>query len=279
MHLSIDVPDDRPDLVESARAAWQEFNGVIASPFSSDKVAFGTTFMRPDAKAYSRPFFASGRGPTSRDRAQIILSTALLTGASDLERNLTILHECIHLAFAFGDHRERYQARFDRVRAFELNLRRQVDLPIAEINLLNNRSLAGFQFLQLPDEAVAELLLRRDYEAWFPSRATYYLDMRRDEALRLAGREESDALKAWAYFYADLRASLLVPMAGELPDVQRALVEAASAAQREFVARMPEGIVNRCVDLKPSLLDVSLDAPIDSTAGAYEALFDMVIHV
>jgi hypothetical protein len=85
----------------------------VANPLGTDhEVSDDTTSNALTAIAMSQPLFAQPSWALP-DRALFLLSEAILTTAPEGERRLTLLHECIHLDFAFGEHRERW-ARIQR---------------------------------------------------------------------------------------------------------------------------------------------------------------------
>jgi hypothetical protein len=161
------------------RHAWSDFVANVRSPLQTTAVTFTVTPLRGDGTAFSRPLYAHGTGPFAiPDRALLLLSPKRLTSLSDDERRLTLLHECIHLDFAFGAHRARWQEIRDWVRSADRELMSVVTSDGERLSYLHRRKDVTFTLMRLPDEIVAEQCLKNEYPEWFSRRAEYYVRMR-----------------------------------------------------------------------------------------------------
>jgi hypothetical protein len=276
VRVKVDVPPDRGDLIPQAQLAWQAFGRAIPHYYRSCEVEFGTTDEEPNGMAMARAHFATVSPLEKPDSAHVLLSTRFLTDATELERHLTLLHETIHLHLALGAHRVRVEKYQTRLRAAETAVR-LLWADEATLRFRWTQLRMAFQLFQLPDEIAAEQLLRRDFPIWLGARADYYLRMRREEVALLPARvEAAGPFGPLVPFYADLRASLYVPLAEGAIQIQQELKALSTHCQADFIGGAPEAFRASCLELKPLLLDVSLERPIESSNAAYERLFKLI---
>jgi hypothetical protein len=267
-------PDDDGRLRQAAERMWTDFTTAVRNPLGDVKVIYDTA-QEPDAIAWCRPFYGASNGLGLGDRAHIIASTRLLTAASDVERRLTLLHECLHMSFAFGEHRERWR-RIDAQREERHRAAEAVSWTDADrANHMATQDAHGFNLLRIPDEIVAEQRLKRDYPEWFPVRADYYVEMRRGRAAEIqAGRP--DVLWPFSVFYELLRISFFAPLLDTASALQQELqrLEADTAAALHRCASID--LHDFLMNLKPHLLDVSHERPLTEAEAAYDRLFERV---
>lgn len=179
------TPDrNRADLVGDVQTAWNTFATAIPNhPLANIPTRFNSEWP-DDAEAVARAVAELAADPAN-DAGKIVLGQRCLDAAYPTEhRNLTLLHESIHLTLQSGTHRERYrlvdEARKLLMRQHNRTYRGPSD---AEVHAYH-RLRFGFEFVNMPDEIWAELYLRDNYQGLFDTRMAQYLALRDDPARR-----------------------------------------------------------------------------------------------
>jgi len=151
MRVSICVPepDDRGDLRAAAKRAWNDFQQAVKNPLGEVRVSYGTTLYEiGGARAVCRPMYGTPGSLTPEDTVQLILGRTAQPD-SQSERHLTLLHECIHMQFAFGDHRARWMRIQSDYRADEKAIEAlRFSEPLARLNYLERRNDSAYMLLQ-----------------------------------------------------------------------------------------------------------------------------------
>jgi hypothetical protein len=277
MRISICVPgpDVRGELRAAAKRAWDDFNGTLRNPIGQWPASFDTIDELFNGKAFSMPVYGPPESGGAGDRIELLLSAELLTGADDGERRLTLLHECIHMQFAFGEHRARWERIQSRGKASEKVLRGLIYTESADrLNYMGRRNRAAFQLIQLPDEIVAEQRLKREYPELFAERTAYYVRMRREHFAKVSAEQHGDSFWPLQIFYELLRTSFFVPLVAGMPPFDADLrgIEAAAGG----LLRQPSDLMKKLLDLRPDLLAVSMDQSVDAYEDAYNRAFELV---
>lgn len=268
--IKVPAPDWHGELESRARKVWADFRQNIRIPLVLEE-DYGTTRSQLGAaKAASRPCYATGG---SGEHALLLLSPGLLK-ASEEECRLTLLHECIHLDFAFRTHRERWQRIEASIRE-RVAARGQVISDCEEDPNLTPWEHGAFRSLRVPDEIVAEQRLKRDYQEWFPRRAEYYLRMRKRRAEDLV--READPLRPFAVFDELLRVAFFIPLVEGIPTLEhiaRDLRGLEASVEQQLCAVTTADLLKFFHELKPFLLSVTLDRPLLTAEAAYDRLFE-----
>lgn len=181
-------PDrNRADLVGEVQAAWNKFENAIPNhPLANVPTRFQCQW-REDTLGVARAIAELAADPAN-DTGKIVLGQRFLDTAYPVAgRNLTLLHESIHLILQTGAQRNRTgqveQMRTQRLR--EHNRLWSTAPPDADREAHEfHRLMLGFQFVNMPDEVWAELFLRDNYPATFGDRMALYLSLRDDPARR-----------------------------------------------------------------------------------------------
>lgn len=279
MHVSLEVPGPDLDgsLQQRAHDAWDDLAATVQLPITASDVAISLTTLQPTAKAWSKPLFSVPHYPQPRDVAQIILSRQLLLNAPTNEMRLTLLHECIHMRFAMGAHRQRWiRIRHERQAADQrANDTAQTDVNLA--NFMLRRHDHAFTIVTLPDEIVAEQYLKDEYPNLFDERAEYYSQMRIECRTQVETPRSDRSLQPFAVFHELLRNAFFRQLLhdGAAVDADLEQLEQFAATR---VGDLATADLNRwLLALKPRLLDLRHDAPLDNAEIAYAELFDRVM--
>lgn len=275
MRLCLAVYEDDPALKEDARRIW---------------TSFGEADMHPRGR--TRPFLLVDTMERVGDYAgimlknnsvQLLLATPLLRKSPELEQRLTLLHECIHMDFALGDHNERWLRIQERARNSHTAIRAVPTTTTEEADrqgYLERRNGMALTLLRLPDEIVAEQSLKHKFEPWFEERARYYGRMRQKHEAMLAAPKTDVPLRPFKAFYESLRNAFYVPLVADVRalEAERAelgrLEQNADARLREHG---PAGLVEFLHGLKERLLNVSFEKPLTDAEAAYEDLHNRVL--
>ena len=257
---------------------WEDFNRFVRNPLGNEhEVSYDTTSDALPAIAMSRPFFAVSRFGLP-DTAVFLFSTPLLTAALEDERRLTLLHECIHMAFAFGEHRDRWARIQTRVRDTESEI---LNMPITTsvdlLTYLEYRKNVAFLLMKLPDEIVAEQRLKRDYSEWFRRRAEYYVRMRQGREAEIAAGRPGDVLWPFSVFYELLRILFFLPLVEGIPDLEEELQRLSAQTEQRFRALTPADSREFLLSVKAPLLEVALDRPLTGPEQAYDRLVGRIM--
>lgn len=275
--ISVPGPDEDGTLLEAAARMWTDFTQVVRNPLGTAHVSYDTDAPEPDAVAWCHPVYGPSSGIGLGDCALITPSTRLLTTASDTERRLTLLHECIHMDFAFGEHRDRWQRIDQRGMLWSKNTKAVSWTDVDLTDYMERRVSVAIMFLRLPDEIVAEQRLKRGYPEWFDARAAYYVHLQQGHAAEVAAPRSDVPLRPFHVFCELLRASLFIPLVAgmaQFEDELRRLEKNADDHLREYAQ---PGLPEFLLGLKPRLLDVTLDRPLAAAEAAYDELFERVI--
>ena len=275
--LSVPSPDDGGTLAAAANLAWQDFNSAITNPLGKCEVMCGVTDMDATAIAASEPLYAIPGILAVHERAHLILPAALLTATSETHRRLTLLHECIHMAFAFGEHRERWRRMQLRIKKSEVSLNAMVTTEISLLNYMWRRNYCAFMFLRLPDEIVAEQRLKRDYPEWFEARAAYYVQMRQGYETEIAAPKSDVPLRPFQVFYELLRTSFFISLVAGMPQFVGELKRLEKNAEDRLRELARRELSDFLLQLKPRLLGISLNRPLTDAEAVYDDLFARVI--
>ena len=266
-------------MAAAARQVWDDFSGLIRNPLGDEHtVATDTTTDSITGIAMARPVHA--RSPFGLpDRAVILLSERLLRTASHDERRLSLLHECIHLDFAFGAHRDRWMRRLRRASDAQSSARQMpldTEVERQRYEDIDRRQTLAFQIFSLPDEIFAEQRLKQDYAEWFERRAAYYVSMRQShEADVVAGRPD-DVLWPFQVFSELIRIEFFRRLVVDLPVSARELDRLAALTAQSLRTCASADLFVFLNELRPQLLDVTLDTPIATFEAVYERLFERV---
>jgi hypothetical protein len=254
--LQLYVPHDKPELRAAALEAWADFKAIVAAPVDFAVPEAETFDEDPGGLAEFRPTFEAS---PLEDEAEILLSYRFLTNSTQAERRLTLLHECMHAAFAFGTHRERWLKWLATSTAISKSINR-MDISTDATRRLQDhahvRFVAGCRLFQVPEEAVAEQLLKRDYPDWFEYRAKYYLDMRLGQERTCHGR--ADGFRGLAFFHLHVNAKLFIPLVDGMPEAVQ-LTRIANEAEEMFQTEAADYIVAFCMNERDHLLSAALD--------------------
>ena len=100
---------------------------------------------------------SSKTGKRARRQFTEEFRTGLLTKSDELEQRLTLLHECIHMDFALGDHNERWLRIQERASKSLAEIRAMPTTTAEEADrqgYLERRNLMALTLLRLPDKIV-----------------------------------------------------------------------------------------------------------------------------
>ena len=174
--LFISVPaQDNGALTAEAIKAWDDFKQKIAHPLTAVTPQFGNTWL-------SAGRLAGVCRSSERNRAQIILEQSCSKKGATSKYVSTLLRECIHTDFAFGEHRDRWDKRQKRCEASHAEIRAMEygDTPLELLKFIKRQRGSALTAIQLPDEIVAEQKMKRNYSPeLFSARAAYHLKMQR----------------------------------------------------------------------------------------------------
>jgi hypothetical protein len=279
MRVLISVPGSDLDsrLRDAASRMWEDLGRVAANPLGPVEVSFQAGATEPDAIAWSRPLYGVSDGVGLGDRALIVPSTQLLTTASEEEKRLTLLHECIHMRLAFREYRERWRRIQDLLRAHRSAAREAAWRDIDLANYMERRSQHAYTLLTLPDEILAEQFLRRDYGEFFPSRAAYYTRMRRAREVEKGDTQPDVELLPFRLYYEALRSSFFIPLVADMVPLEGELERLEKVAEARLAESGPEDLLEFLREVKPKLLSVSLEDLTSDTEAAYDRVFERVI--
>ena len=275
--LSVPRPDDGGRLTAAAKLAWQDFNSAMTNPLGKCEVMCGITDMDANTIAASEPLYLIPGIPAVHEWAHLILPAALLTSTSETHRRLTLLHECLHMAFAFGEHRERWRRMQLRIEGSEVSLNAMVTTETSRLNYMWRRNYCAFIFLRLPDEIVAEQRLKRDYPEWFEARAAYYVHMRQDHETEIVAPKSDVPLQPFHIFYELLRTSFFISLVAGMPQFVGELKRLEKNAEDRLRELAPRELFDFLLQLKPRLLGISLNRPLTDAEAAYDELLARVI--
>jgi hypothetical protein len=275
IRIEITVADNRRDLVPAAEGAWESFNVTVRNPLTVTSVICAAADIACNGDAFSKPFYGRVLG----EWAQFILSVPLLTTITETDRNNTLLHECIHMDFAFGEHRERWQRLQEQVRAVESTIRSMMTTDIDLLTFLDYRHRVACLIRNVPDEIVAEQRLKRDYPERWPDRAAQYVRMRQRHEIKVLAGRPGDCLWPFSVSYELLRNAFFIPIADGMPAVQEELQRLESVADTQLRVCADGELVAFLLGEKPALLDVSHDRPFPAAEAAYDRVFDRIMAV
>lgn len=213
----------------------------------------------------------------------LVLATELLTQSSELEQRLTLLHECIHIDFALGDHRDRWRRMNDRVERRTAEIDGAVPTGQHDVHrdaYLRARSDSALLFLRLPDEIVAEQYLKHAFPQWFAERAQYYVRMRQRREAIVTAPGAHPTLRPLQVFYELLRIALYIPLVADVPALDathRELTRLERHAEDRLSEIAAPQVVDMLIELKPRLLDVSFDRSFAEAETQYDALCAKII--
>jgi hypothetical protein len=279
MHVSLEVPgpDLNGSLQRRAQEAWDDLAAAVQLPITASDVAVSVTTLQPTAKAWSKPLFSVPHYPHPIDIAQIILSRPLLSNAPVNEVRLTLLHECIHMRFAMGPHRARWIRIRDERQAADQRAHDTAPTNIDLANFMLRRHDHAFTIVTLPDEIVAEQYLKDEYTGLFQDRAEYYRQMRIGCRPQVETPRSDRSLQPFAVFHELLRNAFFRPLLdhGAAADADLERLEQFAETR---LGELATADLNRFLTaLKPRLLNVRHDAPLDAAEIAYSELFDRVM--
>lgn len=275
MRLCLAVYEDDPALKEDARRIW---------------TSFGEADMHPRGR--TPPFLLIDTMERVGDYAgimlknnsvQLLLATPLLTKSPELEQRLTLLHECIHMDFALGDHNERWLRIQERAGNSLIAIRAMPTTTTEEADrqgYLERRNGMALTLLRLPDEIVAEQCLKHKFEPWFEERARYYVRMRKKHEAMLAAPRTDVPLRPFEAFYELLRNAFYLPLVADVDalDAERTEME---RSEKNADARLrehgPAELVDFLLELKGRLLNVSFEERLTTAELAYEELHNRVL--
>ena len=276
MKFFLSVYEERRELIELARHVWSSFGEAHIHPRAE---------RQPDLVGQTDLRVGDYAGVFATDRfLNLVLATELLEKSSRLDQQLTLLHECIHMDFASGEHKERWLTLNRRVEE-QHNAITQVEPTTPEEadeqDYAQQKHLAAVLFLRLPDEIVAEQRLKQDYRPWFGERAKYYVRMRQHREADLAAPVSDVALQPYEAFYELLRIGLFVTLLAAVPELAaehaelRRLEEVALARLRD---RSSAEVCSSLLALKNRLLAVDASAEkLATAAAAYQDMYQMIM--
>lgn len=273
IRLEISVVENRYDLVDTARNAWDAFGAAIQHPLILTGVDYGVVDHGCNGEAFSKPFFRVGLLP---DWSQFLLSVQLLTTSTEIDRNLTLLHECIHMDFAFGDHRARWERLQAEVRAVEHQLQMMMIQDMNLMKYLWYRHNTACVIRQLPDEIVAEKRMKRDYHELWLAREEYYVRMRHRHEAEIVAGQPNDNLWPFSVFYELLRIQLFIPLA-ETPVVHAELRRLEAVTDTQLRVITSQETLDFLLRERAALLDVGLDQPLINAEAAYDRVFGWIM--
>jgi len=190
MQFFLSVYEDRRELIELARRVWSAFGEAHMHPLAE---------RQPDRVGQTNLRVGDYAGVFVTDRfLNLVLATELLENTSRPDQQLTLLHECIHMDFAGGEHKDRWLMLNRRIAEQNEAITQASPTTAEEADEQGDaqrRHLAAVLFLRLPDEIVAEQRLKQDYQPWFGERAKYYVRMRQRREADLAAPASGVALR------------------------------------------------------------------------------------
>jgi hypothetical protein len=270
MRLTVGPENYRNDLVGAAEAAWRAFEAAVGEiPFAftpPPRFDWNARTAEGIAKCF---VFGEPQRPQS-EFALIVLSVGFFDKPAN-ERNLTLLHESIHLRFMSGPLRARVteSERLDRVHRLP-HIDDQGEYRFRSLRL----GLACY-FRNFADEILAELYLKTYYPAFLQGRVGYYLGMRRASFEQSREPDVPSTLRPYTILYEMLRNDLGVRLAEGYE--QAAEFAAMSAAlEHECRAASSEREFARHMETRRRLMEVTLE-PLAFDEAAYEETFTTVL--
>ena len=275
MRLCLAVYENDPSLKEDALRVW---------------TSFGEADIHPRGR--TRPFLLIDTLERVGDYAgimlknnsvQLVLATPLLRNSTELEQRLTILHECIHMDFALGDHNDRWLRIQDRARKSHTAITTVTTTTTEEADrqgYLERRNGMALTLLRLPDEIVAEQCLKHKFEGGFEERARYYVRMRQKHAAMLAAPKTDVPLRPFEAFYELLRNAFYIPLVAGVRALEAEHAEL-GRLEKNADARLrehgPPELVEFLHGLKERLLNVSFEKPLTDAEAGYEDVYNRVL--
>jgi hypothetical protein len=275
LRLDIRVVENRTDLVPAAEALWEQFETAIRHPLTLTTVSFDVVEHGCDGEAFSRPYFAL---PTIPDWARFLLSIRLLTTSTSTDQHLTLLHECIHMDFAFGEHRARWQRLQAAIREAERQIPVTAGVDREMFDYLSYRHRVAILLRSLPDEIVAEKRMRRDYHDHWAAREGYYSRMRQRHEPQIVTGRPGDNLWPFSVFYELLRIQFFIPLTETAP-ARAELQRLEAIADMQLRAITSNETLEMLIRERTALLDAELDQPLTAAEAAHDRLFDYIMQV
>jgi hypothetical protein len=268
--LTISIENDRVDLLERLKVVWGQFEQATKPPLRYRVTEIGRTPMVSNGIACSRPWLIVPAELVSW--AQIIVSTRLLD-ESESRRNLTFLHECIHLYFAFGPHRQRRI----RIQATEDVERIKIDqvLDAQRHNFMADRLRNALTFTTYPEEIVAEQYLQEHYPGLFPERGDYLLSMRAAADMELC---QTPMFRKYWLFYELLRRRFCANLVAG-PEVRQEFTKLAETAERMVRESCSAEEWKYFAEMLPRLLDIRYDQPLEEAEAAYAEIYNRIMSM
>lgn len=181
--------------LDEAQAAWERFARAVHGGPPAGKRVFVEVFNESglDATAVTIPVL--GVNNQLNGTFWIVLGRKFFSGGLTPDRQtLTLLHESSHVKIHEGATRERTE------QGLLLNNRTWPQVRFDPF--LSARFDIACKYRNFAEEILSEQLLKRDFYEWFPSRWSYYLDMRRSPQPFDRIQEE---LKDFAFAFESLR--------------------------------------------------------------------------
>jgi len=170
---------NRANLVPEVRNTWNAFSTAIPNhPLVNIPTRFECQWPEAfESVAIAVPELATN---PANDTGKVVLGRRCLDAAyPPASRNLTLLHESIHLVVQTSTQRQRTQcvtqAREQRLQDYDRIC--ITASPDQEMHA-RFRMYFGFEFVKMPDELWAELYLRDNYPNLFDERLAHYLRLR-----------------------------------------------------------------------------------------------------
>jgi hypothetical protein len=270
------VCESRTDLIPLARECWERFVTMIAPPITVTRVEYDVTDEAANGVAFVRPYFGLA-GSVLGDWAKGLLSVRLLTNTDVEDCNLTFLHESIHLSFAFGEHRERWQRLQSEIRRVEFELQTSLTTAPQRLDFLFYRHSVACFLRNLPAEIVAEQRLKRQYPDLFPRRVRQYLRAREGREQEIREGRANDCLWPFSVFYEVLRISFYIPLVTDDTESVTELRRLEAVVTTELSRTAGTALSEALLTEVSQLLAVHDDQPLAAAEEAYDRLFNRVM--
>lgn len=190
---------------------------------------------------------------------------------------LTLLHECIHMRFAIGAHRNRWIRIRDERQAADQRAHDTAQTDVDLANFMFRRHDHAFTMVTLPDEIVAEQYLKDQYPDMFDDRAEYYRQMRLECRTQVETPRSDRSLQPFAVFHELLRNAFFRQLLDDGAAADTDLGQLERFAETRLGELATADLSRSLLALKPRLLDLRHDAPLDNAEIAYTELFDRVM--
>ena len=262
----------RTDLVGAAEQAWHAFEDAVGEvPVEFEPPVRFDWSGRTASGVAECILFADPQHPR-RDSALIVLSVTFFDKPTS-ERNLTLLHECIHLRFSSGLLRARV------IESQHLGTVHQLpNVNDADEYSFRFRSLRlAWFFRNFVDEILVERYLKAQYPTYVGARSAYYLTMRRASFNRWKEPDVTATLKPYVILHEILRNDLGVQLAEGHPESAE-FVTMSAALESELRGIRSEREFGVHMETRRRLMAVAPE-PLVFDESAYDQTFKAILSL